>query len=172
MSKFNFDKKVFNRGYAFIYTLLQYVFVLGFIFAVCIVILSSTTGMSTTIPDSILPLAVGYLIASLIGFPLITVIKMGYKRLVAGSTVTYDGETLIYDKLADKLWTVVGHVEEHHLYTVYRIESVTPTKFSYVVKGDIEKVVINNGRKLNSKNVGIVKIPNAYASMERVIKHG
>lgn len=66
----------------------------------------------------------------------------------------------------------VGHVEEHHIYTVSQIESVTPTKFAYVVRGNIEKVVINNGRKLDSKSVGTVKIPKAYANMERAIRRG
>lgn len=172
MKKLNFDKKTFNWGYAFMYTLLQCVFVVGFIAAVCIVVLSSTIGATFTIPDVVLPLIVAYLFVSIVGFPLISVIKKGYKRLVIGSTVTYDGETIIYDKLADRLWTAVGHVEEHHIYTVSKIDSVTTTKFSCVIKGSIEKVVVNNGRKLESKSVSMVKIPNAYANMERVIRHG
>lgn len=172
MKKLSFDKKTFNWGYAFIYTLLQCIFVVGFIAAVCIVVLSSTMRATFTIPDVILPVIVAYLFVSIVGFPVVSVIKKGYKRLIIGSTVTYDKETIIYDKLADRLWTAVGHVEEHHIYTVSRIDSVTTTKFACVVKGSIEKVVINNGRKLESKSVSVVKIPNAYTNMERVIRHG
>lgn len=172
MKKLSFDKKTFNWGYAFMYTLLQCIFVVGFIAAVCIVVLSSTMRATFTIPDVALPVIVAYLFVSIVGFPVVSVIKKGYKRLIIGSTVTYDKETIIYDKLADRLWTAVGHVEEHHIYTVSRIDSVTTTKFAYVVKGSIEKVVVNNGRKLESKSVSVVKIPNAYANMERVIRHG
>lgn len=172
MTKLSFDKKNFNWGYAFMYTLLQYVFVVGFASAVCIVVLSSTMGTTFSIPDVLLPVIVAYLFVSIVGFPLVSIIKKGYKRLVIGSTVAYDDETIIYDKLADRLWTAVGHVEEHHIYTVSQIESVTSTKFAYVVRGSIEKVVVNNGRKLESKSVSVVRIPNAYANMERVIKHG
>lgn len=172
MKKLSFDKKTFNWGYAFMYTLLQCIFVVGFIAAVCIVVLSSTMRATFTIPDVVLPVIVAYLFVSIVGFPVVSVIKKGYKRLIIGSTVTYDKETIIYDKLADRLWTAVGHVEEHHIYTVSRIDSVTITKFAYVVKGSIEKVVVNNGRKLESKSVSVVKIPNAYANMERVIRHG
>jgi hypothetical protein len=50
MKELLFDKKVFNQGYGFIYSLLQYVFVLGFILIVTIVVLSSTMNWSITIP--------------------------------------------------------------------------------------------------------------------------
>ena len=172
MRKLSFDKKIFNWGYAFLYTLLQYIFVAGFAASVLIVVLSATMGATFTIPDALLPVTVAYLFVSIVGFPLVSVIKKGYKRLITGSTITYDDETVIYDKLADHLWTAVGHVEEHHVYTISQIESVTVTKAAYIVKGNIEKVVINNGRKLETKSVSTVKIPNAYANMERVIKHG
>lgn len=172
MSKLSFNKKTFNWGYAFVYTLLQCFFVVGFVAAVCGVVLSSTMEVTFTIPDVVLPVIVAYLFVSLVGFPLTSIIKKGYKRLIMGSAVTYNGETIIYDKLADCLWTAVGHVEEHHIYTISKIESVTTTKFAYTIKGSIEKVVINNGRKLESKSVSVVKIPNAYGNMERIIKHG
>lgn len=168
MEKLSFDKKTFNWGYAFIYTLLQYVFVVGFIAAVCIVVLSSTIGATFTISDVFLPVIVAYLFISIVGFPLVSVIKKGYKRLVIGGIVICDGKTIIYDKLADRLWMVIGHTEEHHIYTVSKIDSITKTKLAYVVKGNIEKNVVNNGRILNSKSVSVVKIPNAYADMEKL----
>lgn len=170
MSKLSFDKKTFNWGYAFVYTILQCIFVVGFVAAVCMVVLSSTMGATFTIPDLLLPVVVAYLFVSLVVFPLVSIIKKGYECLVKGSSVSCDGGTIIYDKLVDRLWTAVGHVEEHHIYTISKIESVTTTKFAYIIKGSIEKVVINNGRKLESKSVSVVKIPNAYANLEKIIK--
>ena len=32
-----------------------------------------------------------------------------------------------YDKLAEKMWTAVGHVEEHHIYTVSQVNSIKLT---------------------------------------------
>ena len=37
--------------------------------------------------------------------------------MVKGSSVSCDGGIIIYDKLADSLWTVVGHA-------IYRVENV------------------------------------------------
>lgn len=164
MQKINFDKKIFNWGYAYIYTLLQCIFLPGFIATVCIVVMSATAKEAFTIPipEVVFYPVVSYIFISFIGFPIVSVIKVGYRRLVAWSTVTYDDETIIYDKLAEYHWTEVGHVEEHHIYTVSKIDSITTTKFSYVINGSIEKVVLNNGRFLKSKSVRTVKIPNAY----------
>lgn len=169
MKKLNFDKKIFNWGYAYLYTLLQCVSAPGFIAMTCIVVLSAAIEepFVIPIPEAIFLPTVAYGFVSFISFPIISVIKVGYKRLVVGSTVTYDHDTITYDKLAEYHWTAVGHVEEHHLYTVSAIDSVTATKFSYVLKGNIEKVVINNGRKLSEKRVSVVKIPNAYAAFPR-----
>lgn len=63
MKELLFDKKVFNRGYGFIYSLLQNVFALGFILIVTIVVLSSTMNWSITIPDMFAPFIAVYLIS-------------------------------------------------------------------------------------------------------------
>ena len=172
MSKLSIDKKTFNWGYGFIYTLLQCIFVVGFVSAVCIVVLSSTMGATFTIPDLLLPVVVAYLFVSLVGFPLVSLIKKGYERLVKGSSVSCNGGTIIYDKLADSLWTAVGHVEEHQIYTVTKINFVTTTRFFCIVKGNIEKVVVNNGRKLETTSVDTIKIPNAYANLRKLSNRG
>ena len=171
MKELLFDKKVFNQGYGFIYSLLQYVFVLGFILIVTIVVLSSTMNWSITIPDMFVPFIEIYLIASFVGFPLATILKIGYKRLVMGSELSYSDEILRYKKLADKLWTGVGHVEEYHLYTVLHIQSVVTTKRYFIVPGEIEEVIINNNRRLKSNRVDKVKIPKAYADMDFLLKY-
>ncbi len=169
MSELKFDKKVFNSGYAFVYSIMQCVFLIGFLFIVIVLCLPANT---FTIPDVVLPLACGYLIASIVGFPVATLLKKGYRRLIVGSSVVFNGKSIIYDKLADKLWTAVGGVEEHHIYNIEKIDSIKKTRFFYVISGNIEKVVINNGRQLEKKNVSEVRIPNAYADMERMMSHG
>ena len=94
-----------------------------------------------------------------------------YKRLVMGSELSYSDEILRYKKLADKLWTGVGHVEEYHLYTVLHIQSVVTTKRYFIVTGEIEEVIINNNRRLKSNRVDKVKIPKAYADMDFLLKY-
>ncbi len=169
MSELKFDKKVFNSGYAFVYSIMQCVFLIGFLFIVIVLCLPANT---FTIPDGVLPLACGYLIASIAGFPIITLLKRERRKLVIGGKVAFNRESFIYDRLADKSWTLVGDVEEHHIYKIEKIDSIKKTRFFYVISGNIEKIVINNGRQLEKKNVSEVRVPNAYADMERMMNHG
>lgn len=171
MKELLFDKKVFNRGYGFIYSLFQNVFALGFILIVTIVVLSSTMNWSITIPDMFVPFVEVYLISSFVGFPLATILKVGYRRLVAGSDLSYDGKILRYKKLTDKLWTAVGHVEEYHLYTVLYIKSLKTTRRYFIITGEIEKNMINNNRILDSVKVDRVKIPKAYVGMDFLLQY-
>lgn len=171
MKEFLFDKKVFNRGYGFIYSLLQNVFASGFILIVTIVVLSSTINWSITIPDMFFPFIAVYLMSSFVGFPLAAILKVGYRRLVAESDLSYDGKILRYKKLTDKLWTAVGYVEEYHLYTVLHIKSVTTTRRYFIITGEIEKTIINNNRILDSVKVDRVKIPTAYVGMDFLLQY-
>lgn len=169
MSELKFDKNVFNTGYALIYTILQYIFVLGFAFIILVLCLPANT---FTIPDILLPIACAYLIASIAGFPIAVLVKKGFRRLLSSSKLSFDGNKIYYDKITDKLWTAVGGVEEHHIYNIDNIDSIKKSCFFYVIVGDIEETVINNGRQLEKKSIRCVKIPNAYAGMERMINHG
>lgn len=170
MKQLKFDKKIFNHGYGLIYSLVQYIFAPGFLFIIFIVLSSPVNG-SITIPDMLVPFIAIYLMASFVSFPLATILKIGYKRLIIGSTVSYSNEILIYNKLADKLWTAVGHVEEYHLFTVSQIKSVAMTKRYFIITGEIEKTVINNNRKLSSVKVDRVKIPKAYTNMDFLLQY-
>lgn len=170
--KFEFDKRTFNKGYGYIYTLLQNILILGFADAIIIVVLSAVWGVTCTIPDMLQPIIAVYSLVSIVGFPIVTIIKKGYKRLIKGSTLVVKKNLLIYNKLAEKLWTAVGHVEEHHIYTVLNIDSIKITKFYYILVGDVSKEIINNGRKLDVQSVNLVKIPKAYADMERIKEYG
>lgn len=141
-------------------------FALGFILIVTIVVLSSTMNWSITIPDMFALFIAVYLISSFVGFPLATILKVGYRRLVAESDLSYDGKILRYKKLTDKLWTAVEHVKEYHLYTVLHIKSVTTTRRYFIITEEIEKTMINNNRILDSIKVDRVKIPKAYVGMD------
>lgn len=168
MSTLNFESRLFNRGYAFVYTCLQGIFLIGFLFVTIVLLLPANT---ITIPDAALPVIYVTIPLSVVGFPLVTVIKRGYRRLVKESELQVSGTNITYKKLTDKLWTVVGHVEEYHLYSSRRIDKVVVTKRFYVCHGEFEKTVINNGRTLSSDLVNVLKIPRAYESMERIVDH-
>lgn len=168
MSTLNFENRLFNRGYAFVYTCLQGILLIGFVFVIIVLILPANT---ITIPDAVLPVIYVTIPLSLVGFPLVTIIKHGYRRLVKESELRVEGTGITYKKLADKLWTAVGHVEEYHLYSSRRVDNVTVTRRFYVCRGEFEKAVINNGRTLSNDVVKVLKIPRAYESMERIVDH-
>lgn len=172
MNHIEFDRKTFNWGCGLVYTLLQYLFVVGFVSMVCSVVMSATMDFKLTIPDSVLPVVVAYLFASIVGFPVVSIIKSGYKRLVEGSAFSYNSKGIVYDKLVSKHWTAVGHVEEHRIYSISKITTVTKSRFSYIIVGEIDECLVNNGRQLKEKKVKSVKIPNAYMGIERLIEHG
>lgn len=166
---FPFDKSTFNKNYALIFNVLKYVFSGGFLLFASAFFLPAN---SITIPDVILPISCAYLITSVVGFPLVLVLKEGFKRLISSSELKIEENTIVYNKLTDDLWTVVGHIEEHHVYEVNTIDSVKVTRFSYEISGNIEKTVINNGRVLSKENVKRIKIPNAYLGMEKIVNYG
>lgn len=168
MSKCKFNKSIFNKGFAITYTVLQYVFLGGFVAALLIVIASASVGATITIPDLLLPVVCAYLFVSLAGFPIVTALKAGARRLVENSVLTIGNDGLIYNRLADKLWTAAGHVEEHYVYTASQIEGVISTKRFCIVKGNIEIVVINNGRTLKTMTATSMKIPKAFDGLERI----
>lgn len=158
-----FNKKLFNKGWAIYFTVLQYVTVVGFTFMVVAVILGAT---NLPIDISIPTFAVILLFASFVLFPIVSIIKIGYRRNMKWSRITEKNGSIIYDKLAEKMWTAVGHVEEHHIYKITSISSVQQTKRYYIVNGTIEKKVINNGRTLSVDKCNFCKIKNAYTGLK------
>lgn len=170
MEKLSFDKKVFNRGYGFVYTVLQYVFLVGFTGAACMILLNTLFSTTFMIPEAVLPVAVVYIMASVIGFPVVLALKFGARRAIRESTLMFKDGTLIYDRMSERLITLAGYMEERQVYTVIRTETVIPKRCNYVIKGIIEKTSFHNGEILEKKTVDTVKIPNAYIGMERLIK--
>ena len=137
--KFEFDKKKYNWGYAFYFSVIQCVLILGFAVALALVVLNATLSTSVTIPDFLLPFVAIYLLVSIIGFPLVSIAKIGFRKLIRSSSLDEIDECLVYDRIADRLWTFVGHVTEHHIYRVNEIKSISHTKRFLVIQGVIEK---------------------------------
>ena len=165
----HFDRRTYNLKYALVFTILQFVLVIGFVAAVITIVLGAFTDFTFTIPDAILPFALGYLLTSLVGFPVISIIKVGYRRSLSWSKLTIDNGIITYDWLAEKEWTAVGSVEEHHIFSIDRIESAEFSLRYLLIRGRVHKKVINNNRLLEEKDISSVKIPRAYANMERIV---
>lgn len=170
--KLHFDKSTFRWGYAYIYTVLQIFLAAGFCFVVVGIVLNNTLHVTVSVPNALTPIVAIYIIASLVGFPLVTVMKIGQKRLVRESYVVCEENKILYHRLVDSLWTIIGHIQEKHDYEILRITSVSKTRRFYVIAGDIKKTVINNGVEVEKSNISKIKIPSAFADMERIIGYG
>lgn len=170
--RLEFDKKIFNAGYGLVYTVLQYVFSLGFLAAILIVMLSALLQIKLTMPDAILPIVIAYLFVALIGFPLASILKCGARRLLWESELELNPDTIIYSKMVDKLWTAAGRMVGHHVYIASEVISVKSSKFSYTISGKIELTVLHNGKVLKHETVSSMKIPKAYKNMERMMTYG
>lgn len=136
------------------------------------IVLGAFTVLHVTIPDAILPFALGYLLTSLVGFPAVSIIKVGYRRSLSWSKLTMDNKVIVYDRLAEKEWTAVGSVEEHHIFFIDQIESAELRTRYLLIRGRVHKKVINNNRLLEEKDISSVKIPRAYANMEGIASNG
>lgn len=169
MKAFVFDNREYGKGYALPLTCLQILLAVGFLFVIVVLVMPANT---FTIPDAVLPLAYIAIPISLLGFPLVTAIKHGYRKLLRESELTVSEDKLIYRKMVDKFWTIVGYVQEFHIYESFDIERVSISRRYYTCYGSFNKKVINNGRELNSEDVTELKIPRAYSSMERILDYG
>lgn len=167
MLKLEFDNRTFNRNYAIVYTVTQWLLVPGFILTIMGVAANCILGTSITLPDLFVNIVAVYLLISIIGFPLVSAIKKGYKNLLIKSTLSCDSNVIIFDRVMDNLWTAVGHVTEHQVSTINQVEEVKKTKFNYIIYGDIKQKTINNGRELNQKKITSIKIPIAFLNMEQ-----
>ena len=160
----HFDRRTFKLKYALVFTILQFVLVIGFAAMVIAIVLGAFTDLHVTIPDAILPFALGYLLTSLVGFPVVSIIKVGYRRSLSWSKLTMDNKVITYDRLAEKGWSV----EEHHIFSIDQIESAELRTRYLLIRGRVHKKVINNNRLLEEKDISSVKIPRAYANMEGI----
>lgn len=169
MKLLEFNNKEYGTGYALPFTCVQIVLSVGFVYVIAILMLPANT---FTIPDVALPIDYIVIPISFFGFPLVTVIKHGYRKLLRESELTVSKDKLIYRRMVDKFWTILGHVQEFHVYESFDIERVSVSKRYYTCYGSFSKKVVNNGRELNSEDVTELKIPRAYSSMERLLDCG
>lgn len=165
----HFDRRTYNLRYAIVFTILQLVLVVGFAAMMIAIVLGAFTDLHVTIPDTVLPFALGYLLTSLVGFPIVSIIKVGYRHSLSWSKLTMDNKVIVYDRLMEKEWTAVGSVEEHHIFSISQIESAEFSLRYLLIRGRVHKKVINNNRLLEEKNISSVKIPRAYANMEEIV---
>lgn len=166
MKAFAFDNREYGKRYALPLTCLQIPLAVGFLFEMVVFVMPANT---FTIPDAVLPLAYIAIPVSLVGFPLVTVIKHGYRRSLSWSKLTIDNGIITYDRLAEKEWTAVGSVEEHHIFSISQIESAEFSLRYLLIRGRVHKKVINNNRLLEEKDISSIKIPRAYANMEKIV---
>jgi hypothetical protein len=166
MRTFEFDKKIYSRQYACIYTILQYIFLPGFFIGIGIVIANAMFRFRLAMPPIITDVFGIYLTISMFGYVIASLLKIGMRRLIQNSELSYDGKKIVYDRLTKNQYTGVGHVEEHEIYTINKADSIAKTKRFYIITGDMTKEVINNGRELSMDKIGIVKIPFAYSNMD------
>lgn len=163
MKKYEFDRRIFNRQWAFPFTVLQYAFAAGFILMVIAVILGAATDLHITVPTAF----VVVLLISFVGFPIVSVIKVGYRRLLQWSDLFGDGEIIVYDKLREKEWTAAGHLECRNVFTVCHVDSVKVSLRYLWITGTVQRTEIYNGRlAIEQQDILAVKIPRAYAGME------
>lgn len=169
MSSLVFDNREYSRGYGFPFTCFQIILGIGFLILLLILIMPANT---FTIPDAVLPLFYVIIPVSFVGFPLVTVIKHGYRKLLRESELNVSVGGVAYKRMVDKLWTVVGHVQEFNVYETNCIERVEVSRRYYTCYGSFCKEVINNGRRLSSQQVTELRIPRAYSAMERIMDYG
>ena len=163
MKKYEFDRRIFNRQWAFPFTVLQYAFAAGFILMVIAVILGAATDLHITVPTAF----VVVLLISFVGFPIASVIKVGYRRLLQWSDLFGDGEIIVYDKLREKEWTAAGHLECRNVFTVCKVDSIRVSRCYLWITGRVQQTEIYNSRRaIEQQDILAVKIPRAYAGME------
>ena len=162
MKKYEFDHHIFNRQWAFPFTVLQYTLAGGFILMVIAVILGAATDLHITVPTA----AVVLLLISFVGFPIVSVIKLGYRRSLQWSKLFGDGEIIVYDQLKEKAWTAVGRLELRNIFTVCHVDSIRVSRRYFWITGSVQRTEIYNGRLAREQqDILAVKIPRAYADM-------
>lgn len=169
MIELKFNKGIFRKNYGIIYRILQYLFMPGFMFILTVLVLPANT---ITLHPTFIPLGPWLLLISLVGYPIVTLLRMGQQRLIISSKLSYSDDFIYYDKLTDMSWSAIGRIEEHQIYRVKRVESIVKSRFYYTITGDIEKVVVNNGRQLSNTKVGKIKIPNSFLDMDGLLRMG
>lgn len=163
MRAYDFDRKVFDNQWAFPFTVLQYTFLIGFVLMCIAVALGAITDIHVTVPTPVAWL----LCISFVGFPIVTVVKVGYSRLLRWSELKERDGRICYDRVVQAEYTATGRSEEYNIYEVRKLTSTRMTKRYLIIEGDIRKAVVSFDEKMVfSEIISSVKIPRAYEDME------
>lgn len=163
MRDYDFDRKVFDNHWAFPFTVLQYIFLIGFVLMCIAVALGAMTDLHITVPTFV----VWLLCISFVGFPIVTIVKVGYSRLLRWSELKERDGRIYYDRVVRAEYTGMGRVEEYHVYEIRKVTRTRITRRHLIIEGDIRKAVVSwNKTMLFSENISSMKIPRAYEDMD------
>ena len=110
--------------------MLQSFFLIGFIFIIVILLLPANT---FTIPDEILTVVCIYLICSMAGFPIITILKIGCIRLLLNSELKIGEGKIYYNKAKEQICPNLEGIEERYVYQIDEIKAIKETCRYYYV---------------------------------------
>lgn len=163
MRDYDFDRKVFDNHWAFPFTALQYIFLIGFVLMCIAVALGAMTYLHITVPTFV----VWLLCISFVGFPIVTIVKVGYSRLLRWSELKERDGRICFDRVVQAEYTAAGRSEEYNIYEVRKLTSTRMTRRYLIIEGDIRKAVVSwNKTMLFSENISSMKIPRAYEDMD------
>ena len=165
MKKYEFDRRTFNRQWAFPFTVLQYALAVGFILMVIAVILGAVTDLHITVPTAVVVL----LLISFVGFSIVSVIKIGYRRSLQWSKLFGDGEIIVYDQCREKEWSAAGQLECRYVFTICHVDGVKTSRRYLWITGRVQRTEIYNGKLAKEQqDILSVKIPRAYARIWKI----
>lgn len=135
MRDYDFDRKVFDNHWAFPFTVLQYIFLIGFVLMCIAVALGAMTDLHITVPTFV----VWLLCISFVGFPIVTIVKVGYSRLLRWSELKERDGRICFDRVVQAEYTAAGRSEEYNIYEVRKLTRTRMTRRYLIIEGDIRR---------------------------------
>lgn len=163
MRDYEFEREVFDKQWAIFLTAFQYAFAIGFVLSGMALALDAATILHIPAPKFF----VWLLLISVVGFPIVSLVKEGYSRLLRWSELKERDGRIYYDRVVRAKYTGMGRVEEYHVYEIRKVTSTRTTRRHLIIEGDIRKAVVSwNKTMLFSENISSMKIPRAYEDMD------
>lgn len=169
METLKFDQQIYNEGFGAIFTRCRMMLWPGFGIGLFIIALNLIWRVQIPIPGVILPLLSVYTVLSVIGLPLTFYLRGAYRRQLQKTTLTFDGQALVYERPTGKLFVSVGQSEERHLFRIDRIDRVKSGRYSYAIRGDIEERVLYGEDAEAPKRIFRLSLPKAYRGLEQLL---
>ena len=106
---------------------------------------------------------------SFVGFPIVTIVKVGYSRLLRWSELKERDGRICFDRVVQAEYTAAGRSEEYNIYEVRKLTRTRMTRRYLIIEGDIRRAVVSFDEKMVfSEIISSVKIPRAYEDMEQL----